>query len=86
MYSRLMAMPELAGLRSEIEPRCGAAHFSRGLFLMQTGHCGEARKHLRDAVALQGLTPKIGLAFALASMPGAHGSGLLKALRRLRQW
>jgi hypothetical protein len=55
------------------------------LFLMQVGRGGEARKHLRDAVAVQGLTPKIGLAFALASMPGALGSGLLKALRRVRR-
>jgi glycosyltransferase involved in cell wall biosynthesis len=86
MYSRLMELPELAGLRSELETRCGAAHFSRGLFLMQTGRAGEARNHLREAVALQGLTPKTGLAFALASMPGALGSGLLKALRRFRRW
>ena len=50
MYARLMAMPELAGLRSEIETRCGAAHLSYGLFLMQTGRAREARKHLRDAM------------------------------------
>lgn len=86
MYTRLMAMPELAGLRREIEMRCGAAHLSYGLFLLQAGRAREARKHLRDAGTLQGWTPKLGLAFALASMPGALGVGMLRALRRARRW
>jgi Glycosyl transferase family 2 len=86
MYARLMAMPELSGLRREIETRCGAAHLSYGLLLMQAGRAREARKHLRDAMALRGLTPKLGLAFALASMPGALGIGMLRALRRVRRW
>jgi Glycosyl transferase family 2 len=85
MYARLMAMPELAGLRREIEVRCGAAHLSYGLFLLQAGRAGEARKHLRDAAALPGWTPKLGLALALASMPGALGVRMLRALRRLRR-
>jgi hypothetical protein len=46
----------------------------------------EARKHLRDAIALQGLTPRTGLAFALASMPRTVGIGMLRALRRVRRW
>jgi hypothetical protein len=86
MYSRLMAMPELASLRNEIETRCSAALLARGLFLMQAGRARDARKHLRDAMALQGLTPRIGLAFALASMPGTVGIGMLRALRRVRRW
>lgn len=86
MYARLMAMPELAGLRREIETRCGTAHLSYGLFLMQAGRAREARKHLRDARALLGWTPKLGLAFALASMPGALGVGMLRSLRRVRRW
>lgn len=85
MYSRLMAMPELAELRSEIEARCGAAHLSYGLFLMQAGRVREARKHLRDAIALRGFTPRIGFAFALASMPGALGVAMLRALRRVQR-
>ena len=86
MYARLMALPELGALRGEIATRCGVAHLSYGLFLIQAGRAGEARKHLRDAMALQGLTPKIGLAFALASMPDTLGAGILRALRRMRQW
>jgi hypothetical protein len=86
MYSRLMAMPELAGLHGEIEVRCGAAHLAHGLSLMQAGRAREARNHLRDAIALQGLTPRIGLAFALASMPGTIGVAMLRALRRVRRW
>lgn len=86
LYSRLMAMTELAGLRSEIETRCGAAHFSRGLFLLQAGCAREARKHLREAMTVQGPTPRIGLALALASMPGALGISALRALRRARLW
>ena len=82
MYARLMATPELAGLRSEIVARCAAVHISYGLHLMQKGCAREARKHLRDAMALQGLTPKIGLGFALASMPGTLGTGMLRVLRR----
>jgi len=85
LYSRLMAMPELAGLRSEIEARYGAAHFSRGLFLMQAGRAREARKHLRDAMTLQGLTPTNGLALLLASLPGTLGARVLRALRRVRR-
>ena len=50
------------------------AHLSYGLFLMQTGRPREARKHLREAIGLHGLTPRIRLAFALASMPGALGA------------
>lgn len=86
LYSRLMAMPELAGLRSEIEMRCGIAHLSYGLFLMQAGRAREARKHLRDAMTLQGLTPTNGLAFLLASLPGTLGVKMLRALRRIRRW
>lgn len=86
MYARLMAMPDLAGLRGEIEARCGATHLSYGLFLMQAGRVREARRHLREAIALQGLTPRTGLAFALASMPGTLGIGMLRALRRVRRW
>jgi hypothetical protein len=84
LYSRLMAMPELAGLRKEIEPPCGIAHRSYGLFLMQAGRSQEARIHLRDAIALQGLTPTNGLAFLLASLPGTLGVRMLRALRRIR--
>lgn len=83
MYARLMAMPELAGLRSEIAARSAAVHISYGLYLMQKGRAREARKLLRDALTLQGLTPKIGLAFALTSMPGSLGIGLLRMLRRV---
>lgn len=85
LYARLMAMPELAGLRGEIETRCGASHLTYGLFLLQAGRAREARKHLRDAMVLQGLTPAIGLAFALASLPGTLGAGMLRRLRRLRR-
>jgi glycosyltransferase involved in cell wall biosynthesis len=85
LYARLMAMPELAGLTSDIKAQCGAAHFSSGIFLMQTGHAQEARNHLRRAMALCGPAPKIGLALALASMPGAFGSTLMRALRRARR-
>jgi glycosyltransferase involved in cell wall biosynthesis len=85
MYERLMAMPEIGGLRREIETRCGAAHLSYGLFLLQAGRAREARKHLRDAGALQGWTPKLGMAFALASMPAALGAGMLRSLRRVRR-
>jgi glycosyltransferase involved in cell wall biosynthesis len=85
LYARLMATPELAGLRGEIETRCGASHLTYGLFLMQAGRAREARKHLRDAIALKGLTPEIGLAFALACLPGKLGARALRALRRVRR-
>ena len=85
MYRRLLAMPELVGLRSGIEARCGDAHLSYGLFLMQARHAREARKHLHDAIALQGLTPANGLAFLLASLPGTLGVRMLRALRRIRR-
>ncbi|MGZ6174552.1 MAG: glycosyltransferase family 2 protein [Candidatus Binataceae bacterium] len=86
IYARLMAMPELAGSRSEIEALCGAAHLSYALYLLQAGRGRDARKHLRDAMTTQGLTPKIGLAFALASLPGTLGAATLRALRRARRW
>ena len=85
MYGRLMAMLELAGLRGEIEARCGIAHLSYGLFLIQAGRTREARKHLRDAMTLQGLTPTNGVAFLLASLPGTLGVRMLRALRRIRR-
>lgn len=85
LYARLMAMPELAALRSEIDARCGALHLTYGLFLMQAGRAREARKHLRDAIALKGLTPRNGLAFALACLPGTLGAGALRTLRRVRR-
>ena len=85
LYARLMAMPELAGLRGEIEARCGASHLTYGLFLMQAGRAREARKHLRDAIALGGLTPASGLSFALTWLPGALGAGALRTLRRVRR-
>jgi cellulose synthase/poly-beta-1,6-N-acetylglucosamine synthase-like glycosyltransferase len=85
MYARLMAMPELAGLRGEIGSRCGATHLSYGLFLMQVGRVREARTHLRDAISLRGLTPRAALAFALASVPDALGVAALRALRRFHR-
>jgi hypothetical protein len=84
LYARLMAMPELAELRSEIETRCATSHLTYGLFLLQTGRAREARRHLRDAIALGGLTPAKGLAFALAWLPGTLGAGALRAVRRVR--
>jgi len=86
IYERLMAMPELAGSRSQIEALCGAAHLSYALYLLQAGRGRDARKHLRDAMTTQGLTPKIGLAFALASLPGTLGAATLRALRHARRW
>jgi hypothetical protein len=37
-------------------------------------------------MAQQGLTPKIGLALALASLPGTLGAATLRVLRRARRW
>jgi hypothetical protein len=85
LYERLMALPELTALRGEIEARCGTSHLTYGLFLLQTGRVREARKHLRDAIALAGLTSANGAAFALACLPGTLGAGALRTLRRVRR-
>ena len=85
LYSRLMAMPELAAMRSEIAARCAEAYRVHGLFLVQAGRAREARKDLRRAIALGGLTPEGAIALALAVMPGALGAAMLRALRRARR-
>jgi GT2 family glycosyltransferase len=85
LYARLMALPELTELRKEIEVRCGASHLTYGLFLLQTGRSREARRHLRDAIALGGLTSASGVAFTLAWLPGTLGAGALRTLRRARR-
>ena len=82
LYSRLIAMPELAGLRGDLKRKCASAHLSHGLFLLQKRRAREARKHIWNAMLLRGLTPKSAVALALASMPGTLGIGMLAALRR----
>jgi hypothetical protein len=85
LYSRLMAMPELAAMRGEIAARCAEAYRVHGLFLLQAGRAREARKELRRAIALGGPTAESALAFALAAMPGTLGAAMLRALRRARR-
>lgn len=84
MYDRLLAMPELAHLRSEIERRCGKAHLVRGRLLLQSGQAAQARAELRRAAALAGLTPKLALAYMLAHLPGAFGGRVLRTLGAAR--
>ncbi|HEY2525383.1 MAG TPA: glycosyltransferase [Candidatus Binataceae bacterium] len=85
LYSRLMAMPELAAMRREIEVRCAEAYRLHGLFLLQARRAPEARRDLREAITLGGLTPDSAFAFALAAMPEALGAAALRALRRARR-
>lgn len=85
LYARLMALSELTGLRKEIVARCGASHLTYGLFLLHTGRSREAREHLRDAIALSGLTPASAVALTLACLPGTLGAGALRTLRRVRR-
>jgi hypothetical protein len=84
MYARLLAMPELAHLRSDIERRCGEAHLVRGRLLLQSGKAAQAREELRAAAALAGITPKLALAYTLAHLPGAFGGRILKTLGAAR--
>ncbi len=85
VYSRLIAVPELAALRSGLKRKCASAHLSHGLFLLQKRRAREARKHIWNAMLLMGPTPKLAGALALASMPGTLGIGMLTALRRARR-
>ncbi len=84
LYSRLLAMPELAHLRSDIERRCGEAHLVRGRLLLQSGKAAQARAELRRAAALAGITPKLALAYTLAHLPGAFGGRVLRTLGAAR--
>jgi glycosyl transferase family 2 len=85
LYSRLMALPELAAMRGEVAARCAEAYRLHGLFLVQAGRARAARKDLRRAIALGGVTPQRAFAFALAAMPGALGAAILRALRHARR-
>ena len=84
MYARLLAMPELSHLRSDIERRCGEAHLVRGRLLLQSGKAAQAREELRAAAALAGITPTLALAYTLAHLPGAFGGRILKTLGAAR--
>jgi GT2 family glycosyltransferase len=87
LYSRIMEIPELAGIRDQIRLRSAEAHLQRALFLLKVRRVREARVHVRESISLSGINPRAAAVLGLASMPPMLGRAALDGLRSLRrQW